>query len=90
MKLALTRSTRQLQQQQRAGMKRPKQRMSRRKRPIQGGLQGAEILPHRRHIEQVEVQIYSLVKEEPGLTQERSPRQFQIGQNLTLDERSVQ
>ena len=63
--------------------------MSREKHPTQGMLQGAEILPHRRHIEQVEVRIYSLVKEEPGLTQECSPRQFQIGQNLTLDERSV-
>ena len=89
MKPALTRSTRQLQQQQRAGMERPKQRMSRRKRPTQGVLQGAEILPHRRHIEQVEVQIYNLVKEGPGLTQEHSPRQLQIGQNLMSDERSV-
>ena len=89
MKLALTRSRRQLQQQQLAGMKRPTQRMSRRKQPTQGVLQGAEILQHHRIIEQEEVQIYSLVKEGPGLTQEHSPRQLQISQTLTSDERSV-
>ena len=70
-------------------MKRPKQRMSREKQPTQEVLQEAEILQHYRIIEQVGVQIYNLVKEGPGLTQEHSPGQLQIGQNLMSDERSV-
>ena len=89
MKPALMRSTRQLQQQQRAGKKRPKQRMSREKLQTQEALQEAEIPQQYRNFEQAAVQINNPVKEGLGQTQEHSPRPCQIGQTLTLDGRSV-
>ena len=72
-----------------AGRTRPKQLTSRKKRPTQVVLQGVETLLHLRRFEQVEVQTYNLVNEEPGLIQVLSPKHFQIGQHWTLDERSV-
>ena len=89
MKPALMRSIRQLQQQQRAGKKRPKQRMSREKLQTQEALLEAEIHQHYQNLELAEVQISNLVKEGLGQTQEHSPRLYQIGQNSTLDGRSV-
>ena len=89
MKLALTRSRRQLQQQQRAGKKRPKQQMSRERPRTQEAPLEAEIHQRNQNLEQAEVQINNLVKEGLGQTQEHSPRQCQIGQNLMSDERSV-
>ena len=37
--------------------------------------------PHHQALEEVEDQICSHVKDEPGLTQVHSPREFQIGQS---------
>ena len=63
--------------------------MSRRKRPTLVALREVEIhlhaedSQHHQALEEVEDQICSHVKDEPGLTQVHSPREFQIGQSLT-------
>ena len=63
--------------------------MSREKPRTQEALLEAEIHQHYQNLERAEVQINNLVKEGLGQTQEHSPRLYQIGQNSTLDGRSV-
>ena len=72
-----------------AGRTKPKQLMSRKKRPTLVVLQGAETPLHPQHLEQAEVQTNNLVSEELGLIQALSPSRFQIGRNSTSDERSA-